>query len=43
MQLMAIKTINKARFDALAYSRSPHTFFYSEELSWFSDEQENII
>lgn len=40
---MAIKTISKARFDALTYSRSPHTVYYSEELLWFSDEQENVI
>lgn len=40
---MKIKTLNPVRFNALCFSRQPLADFISEEVEWFSDENEHVL
>jgi hypothetical protein len=38
-----LKTISKARFDALAFLRRPATKLIVEEKEWYADQDENVL
>ncbi|BFU93918.1 MAG: hypothetical protein NTNFB02_06400 [Nitrospira sp.] len=40
---MAAKTISKARFDALTFSKSPGVEFFVEEKEWYADQDKNVL
>ena len=40
---MTIKSISRARFDALCFLRRPGTKFHGEEREWYADENENVL
>ncbi len=44
MKKIIVKELDKKRFDALAgYSRSPAAAYFSQELEWYSNEEESVI
>jgi len=40
---MSAKTISKARFDALTFSKSPTVELFVEEKEWYADQDENVL
>lgn len=40
---VGVKQITRARFDALCYSRQPHTESITKEKEWWADSQERVI
>ena len=41
--LMAAKTISKARFEALTFSKSLALEFFVEEREWYADQQQKNV
>ena len=40
---MAAKTISKARFEALTFSKSPAIEFFIEEREWYADQDDSVL